>query len=220
VVLVAAAQMSEARGQGQTCGRPEVAAVVDASVRAAAGAETVQARVMTCDVTADAAIDAAVIEPGARFGRPVRFRLMGGGRQRGSAVAVVAGEIRQVQAARAVSSNTTLVAEDLATTSAEATGQLIEPLPGLEEIIGAQTVRDLAAGEIVTSRVARIEPAVRSGDRVVVRAAIGAVQVTGTATAQQTGKIGDVIRVINTDSRRALRARVTGKGEVEVVYGS
>ena len=104
--------------------------------------------------------------------------------------------------------------------TAEATGVLMEPLPGIEALVGTRAVRALAAREVVTARIARIPPAVRSGDRVVVRASLGGVEMTGVATAQQTGGIGDVIRLVNQDSRRALRGRITGKGEVEVVHGS
>jgi flagella basal body P-ring formation protein FlgA len=99
-------------------------------------------------------------------------------------------------------------------------GALIEPLPQMYEIEGAVAARDLAPGEIVTHRSARVPFAVRSGDAVVVRVVAGAVEARGTAKAQQSGRVGDVIRVVNADSRRGLRARIVGRGEVEVVHGS
>jgi len=96
----------------------------------------------------------------------------------------------------------------------------VERFPTLDAVIGARTLRDVARGELITVRVARIPPAVRSGDRVVVHSRVGSVEVTGVATAQQSGEIGDVIRLVNPDSRQPLRARITGKGSVEVMHGS
>jgi flagella basal body P-ring formation protein FlgA len=55
---------------------------------------------------------------------------------------------------------------------------------------------------------------------VAITAVLGGIVVTGVATAQQSGQIGDVIRVVNADSRRVLRARITGKGSAEVLHGS
>jgi flagella basal body P-ring formation protein FlgA len=49
---------------------------------------------------------------------------------------------------------------------------------------------------------------------------VGEVEITAVGIAQQSGAVGDVIRLVNQDSRRGLRGRVTGKGEVEVVHGS
>jgi flagella basal body P-ring formation protein FlgA len=43
------------------------------------------------------------------------------------------------------------------------------------------------------------------------------VQVTGVFVAADGGRVGDLIRIVNPDTRRALKARVTKQGTVEVI---
>jgi flagella basal body P-ring formation protein FlgA len=99
-------------------------------------------------------------------------------------------------------------------------GELLEPLPSAADVVGATAVRTLAAGEILRGALVRVPVAVRSGDRVVVRAIVGGVEARGIATAQQSGGIGDVIRLVNPETRRTLRGKVVARGEVEVIHGS
>jgi flagellar basal body P-ring formation protein FlgA len=203
------------------CARPDVAGVLAQAVAGIlGGGPSPKVQVAMCDVVADAKLETALIEPGGRFGRPVRFRLMDRGRQVGYAVATASGPVRQLRTRQAIAGGASVEAADVEIVTEDATGALIERLPAVEDVVGARVVRPLVAGEMLTSRLVRVNVAVRSGDRVVIRATVGSVQITGVATAQQTGSIGDVIRLVNVDSRRALRGRITGKGEVEVVHGS
>ena len=57
---------------------------------------------------------------------------------------------------------------------------------------------------------------VRSGDRITISVTIGAVQVFGTGIASGSGQLGDTVRVLPAEGRRALTAKVTGPGTVEV----
>jgi len=57
---------------------------------------------------------------------------------------------------------------------------------------------------------------VRSGDRVTIWVRIGAVQASGVGIASGSGQLGDTIRVLASEGRRALTARITGPGTVEV----
>ena len=221
LTAVAAAQQGQAVPAGPGCGRADVAPVVAAAVNTRIrDGNALDVRVLACEIGSGVEIDGALPEPGARLGRPVRFRLMNRDRQVGYAVAIATGAVAQVQTSRPIAMGAVLGVADLSLVNGEATGALMEPLPRLEALVGTRAVRALAAGEVVTARVARIPPAVRSGNRVVIRATLGGVEITGVATAQQTGGIGDVIRLVNQDSRRALRGRITGKGEAEVVHGS
>jgi flagella basal body P-ring formation protein FlgA len=61
-------------------------------------------------------------------------------------------------------------------------------------------------------------PLVRSGDEVRTRVRVGAMEAVGLTVAQQTGQLGDVIRVINRNSHRALRGRIVGPQEIEVIH--
>ncbi len=58
---------------------------------------------------------------------------------------------------------------------------------------------------------------VRAGDRVRATARVGGVEAVVIAIAAQNGVAQQIIRVVNPDSRRAIRVRVVAAGEVEVV---
>jgi flagella basal body P-ring formation protein FlgA len=70
----------------------------------------------------------------------------------------------------------------------------------------------LGPGSLVLRR------AVEPGDRVTAIAIAGAVQVSAELEAADGGDPGDVIRVVNRETRRSLRGRVIGDGTVEVGY--
>jgi hypothetical protein len=57
---------------------------------------------------------------------------------------------------------------------------------------------------------------VRSGDRVTVSVTVGKVRAFGSGIASGSGKLGDTIRVLPTEGRRALTARITGPATVEI----
>ncbi len=203
------------------CDRADVAPAVEQAIAAALGVDAgVRAAVLACDVDSPTNIERAQPEPGARFGRPARFKLFVNGRVRGYATAVATGAVAHVRTLRMLAAGTIIGTSDVAVVTRELDGALLQPLPQLADVIGASALRALERDEVLTARAARVRPAVRSGDRVVVRARVGRVEVVGAGTAQQSGGVGDVIRLVNVDSRRALRARVIGKGEVEVVHGS
>jgi len=172
-------------------------------------------------------------EPGARLGRPVRFTLMRVGRSAASragavqrratanpagyAVASVFVGVDHLRAARPMDRGETCSEADVVESRGEVGGVLLQRLPRLPEIAGARTARDLMAGEVLTRSVLLIRPAVQSGDVVAVRVAGDGVTVQAQGIAEQSGGPGDVIRVVNRDSRRSLKVRVVGPGEVEVL---
>ena len=86
-------------------------------------------------------------------------------------------------------------------------------------LAGARVSRPIAAGR-ADPRVdgARRTQLVKSGDEVQTVVRIGALEARGSAIAAQSGTLGEEIRVVNADSKRALKARVTGEGEVEVIH--
>jgi flagella basal body P-ring formation protein FlgA len=160
--------------------------------------------------------------PGARLGQPVRFALFeaAGGRRAarvGDAVATVFVSGPAVMTVRAIERGDVLTAEDLMVASDEIGGVPMAPLPTLAAATGAQAVRDMTAGETVTSMVVRIPPAVVSGQVVTTVARVGSITVESTAIAAQRGVLGQVIRLLNPASRRRLRGTVVGPGRVEVL---
>lgn len=173
---------------------------------------------LSCRLTGETpAIEARPV-PGARLGRPVRFAMFDGAGDRvGGAVATVFVTGPIVQAARAIDRGSLLSAEDVAPVTAEVEDVLMVRLPDRETAIGAVAVRDLASGEILTSTLLRVPPAVRSGDLVTTIARIGGVRVESKAVAAERGELGEMIRLVNPVSRRNLRGLVIGIRRVEVL---
>lgn len=62
-------------------------------------------------------------------------------------------------------------------------------------------------------------PVVRARQRVTMTARVGALVVTAAGESHQDGRVGEVIRVENVDSKKVLRARVTGPGRVDIELG-
>lgn len=198
--------------------------------------ECVRARMgETADVTVDQlrlslahAFDgtlAARPEPGARLARTLRFTLVAGqpGRKGGAAIrvgtatAMVSVAVNHARAARLVEAGRPLVADDLVTTFGDVGASPLTRLPESADLIGSAVLRPIARGEILTRSVVAEIPLVRAGDRVAVRAMAGGIEVTAEAIAAQAGRRGQIIRVVNPESRRGLQARVIGSRQVEVV---
>jgi flagella basal body P-ring formation protein FlgA len=165
----------------------------------------------------------AAAEPGARLARTVRFNLAlgnGGGRQPtplGYAVASVFVAAPHVRASRAVARGETLAGDDLVESRADVGAVRLQHLPGISDLVGARALRDLLADEVVTRSIAGVRPLVQSGDAVSMRARAEGVVVQAPGVATQSGDAGDVIRVINRESRRPVKARVVERGTVEVI---
>ena len=82
----------------------------------------------------------------------------------------------------------------------------------------ARVSRPIAEGRAILASMVATTQLVKSGDEVQTVVRIGALEARGAAIASQSGALGDEIRVVNADSKRALKARVTGEGEVEVIH--
>jgi flagella basal body P-ring formation protein FlgA len=198
-----------------------VRAAITSAVRARAGAATT----VTIDLRVAelmpgvAAVDAEP-QAGARFGRPSRFRLVAGGHTVGYAVGVVHATLPLLRLTRAISAGAPIGAGDVVASVGDPGPLPMEALPTAADIVGNMATRALLANEVMTTRMVRVTPAVRSGDVVATRIVVDGVEAAGTATALQSGSVGDVIRLVNADSRRQLRGRITGKAMVEVQHES
>jgi len=159
----------------------------------------------------------AMIEPGARFGQPIRFVLSADGRRVGSVVATIAVTGEAVRARRSLARGEEVGPDDVETAVVELKNVMLRRLPVLADVVGTRARRDIAAGELVTNALVIVPPAVRSGDEVRVVVTVGPVQVSGTGRASGSGQVGDTIRVLTPSSRKPLSARITGRGAVEIV---
>ena len=198
-----------------------VRAAIAASVRARAGAAaSVALELRLVETAPGAAVESADPEPGARFGRPARFRLRAAGRTVGYAVSVVHVSLPHLRLTHGIDAGSVIGAGDLRQDIGDPGPLPIEALPAQAAVVGSTALRALLEGEVVTPRVVRVAPMVRSGDVVVTRVVIDGVEAVGVATALQSGGVGDVIRLVNPASRRQLRGRITGKSAVEVQHES
>jgi flagella basal body P-ring formation protein FlgA len=137
----------------------------------------------------------------------------------GEATAVVRVSGPHLTAKRALSANSVLAAEDLDVADGPIDGAPLRRLVARADALGARTLHAIAAGDpIVDGAVAGV-PVVRAGDRVVATVRGLGLEVSVLAVAEQNGLPDQIIRIVNPDSRRAVRARVVAKGEVEVLSG-
>ena len=91
-------------------------------------------------------------------------------------------------------------------------GAVLEP----EAIVGMRTRRALPAGVVFQDHHLRASQLVTRGQHVRLLFTLGALRIEGTGKARQDGRPGDLIRVMNLDSRREVMGVVTAEGEVDV----
>jgi flagellar basal body P-ring formation protein FlgA len=162
--------------------------------------------------------------PGARVGRSIRFALA---RQSDGARTVRVGEASAtvnavgpvVRTTRDIPRAAVLAALDVEQAEMSLDNQPLRPVLTLADVVGGRVTRPLRAGQIVDDASVVAVPAVKAGDRVRAVIRVAAVEVETVAIATDNGAIDQVIKVVNPTTRRSLRARVLGKGEVEVIDG-
>jgi flagella basal body P-ring formation protein FlgA len=139
------------------------------------------------------------------------------GARTGSVIATLNVTASAVRSSRAVSRGEDMTADAVEVVDVELKNILLDRLPTSDEIVGAQARRDIRAGEVLTDATVVVPPAVKSGDEVRVSISAGLVQVTTVGRASGSGHVGDLIRVLMPETRKSLKARITGPGSVEIV---
>jgi flagella basal body P-ring formation protein FlgA len=228
LTLLLQASAGATSGQETVPGESAVRHAVVQAVRARMGQDA-DVRIEDLDFKTTPAPDGALLvatpEPGARLARQNRFSLhwqLGSPSHRppaagGHAVARVFVVAEHLRASRDLSRGETCAEADVALTRGEVGAVLLQRLPGARDAVGSRVLRPIAADDVITSTAVQFRPTVLSGDVVTVRARVDGAMVQGQAVAQQSGVEGDIIRVVNKESRRSLRARILGPGQVEVV---
>lgn len=224
LLLVASWSAPVSAGERSCPAGAEEAAV--AGVRAVFGeAADVTLTGVVCEAAAAATrADEAVPEPGSRSGGPVRFVLYateGATRVRAgrltAVVAVSAPHVRTVAAQPA----RTRIARDMVTVRHASVGRVpFGPLPTCDEVVGQQLRRAATPDAVLTMAAIERTAIVRSGGEVVTVARVEGLEVRGRAVAAQSGDLGDVVIVVNPDSRKRLRGRVVAPATVEVLHVS
>ncbi|MBC2711731.1 MAG: flagellar basal body P-ring formation protein FlgA [Desulfosarcina sp.] len=88
----------------------------------------------------------------------------------------------------------------------------------IEDALGNRATRMIYPGSVLQSSMISSPPLVKRGDIVKIIANIGSMTITATGMVKQQGRKGEMVRVVNTDSRRIITARVTGPGAVAVDF--
>ena len=88
----------------------------------------------------------------------------------------------------------------------------------LEDALGNRATRMIYPNTVLQSSMMASPPLVQRGDIVKIVADAGPMTITATGMVKQRGRKGEIVRVMNTDSRRVILARVTGPGAVKVDF--
>lgn len=210
-------------GNGDPLVRDAIVAAVKARMGGAATVTVGEMRVRGLDMIDGMAVTRMVAVPdaGARVGGFVRFLLFEDAKHEkraGSVDADVHVSAPHVRARRALVHRATLDTGDLERVTADVGRMPLEALPDERVLAGARVSRPIAEGRAILASMVATTQLVKSGDEVQTVVRIGALEARGSAVAAQSGTLGEEIRVVNVDSKRALKARVTGEGEVEVIH--
>ncbi len=121
-----------------------------------------------------------------------------------------------LQAARRLRYGSTIGEGDVRTVCMEIKDARRAYIRDVRDAAGMVLRRAVSEGEPLTRDALSDPLLVRSGETVRLRLQRAAVRLTMTARAEQSGKLGQFIRVRNIDFSRTLRARVVGRGEVAI----
>lgn len=182
------------------------------------GAVTVE--VLTVDMPAGAPdrFVAALPDPAGRLGRAIRFRLVPARGSRVLATATIRVVGPYVVTRRDLARGATIAPDDVEAVTTEVQNAPLRRLPTAEQVIGSRVLRPVAGGTVVLPGSVAVRRAVEPGDRITAVAIAGDVRVSAELKATDGGEAGDVIRLVNTDTRRTLRGRILREGLVEVGY--
>ncbi len=86
-----------------------------------------------------------------------------------------------------------------------------------EEALGKTLKRSLASGKALTASNLTTPMAIKRGDYVLVEASAGPLTVVASGIAMTNGRIGEQIKIKNTDSDRIISARIINQGTVRVM---
>jgi len=206
------------------------AAIADAvRARVGAGTEVIVGSVQVFSRDRDACRGAAgcqvTPDPAARLGRTVRFTLSTVRHEGpvvrferiGVAEAGVTVKTAAVRATAVIRRGETISPANAERVEAKLEDVPLRRVPDLDDVLGATALRDIAPGERLSAGMILIPPAIRTGQHVTAFSRIGDVEVSANLMAAESGVSGDVIRLVNPDSRRSLRARIVSSSRVEVI---
>lgn len=224
VVPVVTTTVNRPVATSQAASEAAVATAIARAVRLRVGpdAEVIVSEVFGVRVADVAQALIAVPEPAERVGPAMRFLLSDARPGRapvrvGEATARVQVTVPAVRTTRPIARGERFAAADVATAAVRLDGRPLRPLPALDDAIGGRATRDLSMDTVLARADIATEPLVRAGDIVRTHARVGSVVIVGDMVAAESGALHTVIRVVNRETKKVVRARVSARGEVEVV---
>ncbi len=86
----------------------------------------------------------------------------------------------------------------------------------INQVAGTEATKPIQANSVIFTNMVKAAVAIRKGDEVIIKAQVGSLNVRIKGLALQDGALGEQIQVRNVQSRRIIRATVTGPGNVLV----
>jgi len=160
----------------------------------------------------------AVPDQAARFGGVVRFSLTVQGRRAGHADARLRIVARYARAPRFVPRGATLGDDDVEDVRGEIGDGPLRALPRASELRGCRVLRDVQAGAAIAATAVIAKIAVRTGQTVTAVTKAFGIEASASMVAADSGNPGSIIRVVNRETRRALRARIVSAEVVEIIH--
>ncbi len=108
--------------------------------------------------------------------------------------------------------------EDLSVVSRELTDLPSDIVRRPEAALGNRATRMIYPNTVLQASMFDAPPVVDRGDIVKIVANAGPMTITATGMVKQQGCLGEMVRVMNTESKRTVIARVTGPGAVQVDF--
>lgn len=90
------------------------------------------------------------------------------------------------------------------------------PLTSLGALLGAEATREIPQGTALSAGMFKIPPVVKSGRMVSVVLTLKDLTIITQAEAKSDGAVGQIVKVLNLESKREFTARVTGPDRVEI----
>jgi flagellar basal body P-ring formation protein FlgA len=125
---------------------------------------------------------------------------------------------RVIKTARKIRKGETIDAKDLVEVTEKSMRSCGTEMQRLEQVVGKRAARALQMGQVVKREMVEIPPAVRKGDRVIIKAENSSVAVSALGKVMEDGRSGEQIRVINISSGKEIFAKVIGPGQVRVAF--
>jgi flagella basal body P-ring formation protein FlgA len=204
----------------------QVRAAIVAAVRQRMGNDIdVAVDNLVVQVAPDSAIVEALPEPGARLDGNIRFILRWAGTERSGARVIRAGAaVARVRVAADHAHTATLAARgvelgpnDVVAARHDIVAGPLRPWPTVADTVGSKTLRDLPPDACIARNAIAARPDVRTGEEVLAISRINGVVASGHMVAAESGDAGSVIRIVNQQSRRSLKARIVSPGLVEIL---